>query len=303
MALMIKFKETLTQLIRDRGFSGNTKKLADQVGVTPSALSQYAHGHAQPTVKRLVEIANVLGVSLDYLVYGDAENQASAVDFGPAMRYVDQRLLHQQEKTDAQTRIVGRLADALAWQLKTAAANLAARGSWQGGIITDDELLTIEAYSKESRLILMAFDYDVAANDDEPAAGPFLPVVAGNLARGYKYKILLPAHARDWRPEVSRYRTLLRTLCKSDSVMKGLSFRRADAPIISGCGIYTLDTERLEKEQQIKYIRFENWINHNRLGYIIAASRSLQADSLMDLAHLGHATRLFDALWNKGKEL
>lgn len=45
----------------------NQAKLAEKAGITPAAISQIEKGHRIPTIPVLHRIANVLGVSLDYL--------------------------------------------------------------------------------------------------------------------------------------------------------------------------------------------------------------------------------------------
>jgi len=45
----------------------NQAKLAEKAGVTPAAISQIEKGTRVPTIPVLHRIANVLGVSLDYL--------------------------------------------------------------------------------------------------------------------------------------------------------------------------------------------------------------------------------------------
>lgn len=46
----------------------NQAELADKAGVTPAAISQIEKGHRVPTIPVLHRIANVLGVSIDYLI-------------------------------------------------------------------------------------------------------------------------------------------------------------------------------------------------------------------------------------------
>ena len=46
----------------------NQAELAEKAGVTPAAISQIEKGTRVPTIPVLQRIANVLGVSLDYLI-------------------------------------------------------------------------------------------------------------------------------------------------------------------------------------------------------------------------------------------
>lgn len=60
------FSNRLTELRNKRGIYA--KDLADKIYVSKSAISLYETGKAYPTVEKLIEIADFLNVSIDYLV-------------------------------------------------------------------------------------------------------------------------------------------------------------------------------------------------------------------------------------------
>lgn len=63
-------KEVLRSRITEARVSHGLSQaeLAEEAGVTPAAISQIENGHRVPTIPVLHRIANVLGVSIDYLM-------------------------------------------------------------------------------------------------------------------------------------------------------------------------------------------------------------------------------------------
>jgi transcriptional regulator with XRE-family HTH domain len=304
----LKFRETLAELIEARGFH-EQQQLAERLQVTGSSVSQYLGGRSLPAIPRLIALADILGVSLDFLIcgaeYGQSEDAArtAAGAATPSAQWFNHALLHFQEKSDAQTRILGRLTDVLSVQLKTVAEKIASSGVWEGGIVTEDETQVLESYSVESSIILMNLDYDIVKKDGQAEPSLFFDVVANNLDQGRKYRFLLPSHVDEWKPMVHDYRDLLQQRSPNRDILRHCQFRRTKARILGGCGLYELDVDALRKDEPVKYIRFQDSIVKGRLGYVIAASRSLQADSLMDGFHLSHALKSFELLWKDAQAI
>ena len=75
------------KMLRKR--SGLTQaELAKQLNITPSALGNYEQGRRLPDIETLVAMAEVLGVSLDYLVIGKEHREKAVspgLDFCPCM--------------------------------------------------------------------------------------------------------------------------------------------------------------------------------------------------------------------------
>jgi hypothetical protein len=144
------------------------------------------------------------------------------------------------------------------------------------------------------------------ATDGAPAeaAGRFLPVVAKNLSRGRRYRFLLPAAVRDWRPVVQSYRALLtRDLPNAQSVLHNCPFRATPGPVVAGYGLYQLDLAGLEREAPLLFAQVRHAVSEGWLGYVIPPSRELQADALMDRLHLEQARRAFAELWRRAQHL
>ena len=49
-------------------------KLAEELGISPSAIGMYEQGRREPSVQTLARISEILGVSMDFLVRGKPGN-------------------------------------------------------------------------------------------------------------------------------------------------------------------------------------------------------------------------------------
>ena len=93
---------------RDRGITQD--ELADQVGVSRSAVAQWETGRAGQVTGNLSRIANILGVSVEYLLYGDDKRAPMEAHLGDELALL--RLYRACEPEDRQTvlRLCRRLA-------------------------------------------------------------------------------------------------------------------------------------------------------------------------------------------------
>lgn len=69
--LPMSFSEQLSQLRKQQGLTQQV--LADAIGLHVNQIKKYEAGTAQPTLPALVKLAKTLHVSLDQLVFEDAE--------------------------------------------------------------------------------------------------------------------------------------------------------------------------------------------------------------------------------------
>lgn len=75
-------------------------KLARQLEVSPSAVTDYAKGRAYPPVAKLVEIARKAHVSLDWLLLDEGEKPVGPLDFlEPRMRSAVEALAEVMDKS------------------------------------------------------------------------------------------------------------------------------------------------------------------------------------------------------------
>lgn len=61
-----KFSERVAELLEEKGIT--KYKLAKDVGISKSVLSDYYNGKVQPTADVIIEVANYFDVSSDYLL-------------------------------------------------------------------------------------------------------------------------------------------------------------------------------------------------------------------------------------------
>lgn len=91
--------ETLRLLRKEKHLT--LKQLGELVGVAESTMSQYETGKRQPDYRTLVKLAGIFGVSTDYLLRGDPQEQPDTAvtfdDFTYAM-YGETRELTDENK-------------------------------------------------------------------------------------------------------------------------------------------------------------------------------------------------------------
>jgi transcriptional regulator with XRE-family HTH domain len=300
----LKFGETLAYLIESRGYKGNRQRICSAVGVSPAALSQYVSGQAKPGFERLLALAEFFNVSLDYLVYGDeSAARSAAVDYGPLARYMDHSLAEVQNRIAAQTALVGRIGQLVARAVTTAAQDLAETAQPLAGMLSDDETLALEQYSLDTVIVTMDLQYDIIAIGDDETAGRFLPVVAANLARGRRYRFLLPQEARDWGQVVGTFRKLLAQQVDERTIQEFCHFRMARERVYAGMGLFKLDLDGLERNRPILFEIAQSYVVGDELGFVLPASSSQLGDSLMSEAHLTQAKLVVEKVWRGASPL
>lgn len=89
------FCDRLAEQLKKRGLT--QKELSIRAGVTEAAVSHYLKGDRMPRASVLARIAEVLGITTDYLVGGDAQDAESEVLY--AQRLIA-RNVHQMSKEE-----------------------------------------------------------------------------------------------------------------------------------------------------------------------------------------------------------
>jgi transcriptional regulator with XRE-family HTH domain len=118
--------DRLREARQARGLS--LRALAEQLGVSPSLISQVETGRARPSVSTLYAIATNLGISLDELLFIDARRPASEPaqpagdDGGADDREPFEAILPRDPVQRASTRKRIRLASGVVWERLTTAS-------------------------------------------------------------------------------------------------------------------------------------------------------------------------------------
>ena len=73
----ISFSRKLKTLRKDHGWSQG--QLGKRIDIDPQRISKYEQGKSMPPAKTMVKIAEVFGVSLDYLMKGIGPDNTSAL--------------------------------------------------------------------------------------------------------------------------------------------------------------------------------------------------------------------------------
>lgn len=91
----MEFSERLTKLRKRKNIT--QKEMADFLGVTRGAYSQYEIGRREPNYDTTIQIANLLSVSLDYLLTGkEFQQNDNKYDCQECLEIKDK--LHKTEK-------------------------------------------------------------------------------------------------------------------------------------------------------------------------------------------------------------
>lgn len=304
----VTFAATLNQLCIQR-YGRNRAELAQAIGVSESALAQYTSGTTTPRFQVLCHLAQVLEVSLDYLVYGHEAVPRNMLEAAsPMLRSLDQRLEvltdAAHRRADLLARLVGRVKESLGTVIETKISDaLAAVNELHlpAGFLTDDEVMVLESCAMQVDIISMNLAYDIIETSEGIAAGRFAEVVAENLLRDVRYRFLLPVSIEADRAKrvATGYRDLLNQLgCTRQLVTTHCQFRHSSHRVMSGTGLCRVDRRRLRdrepalEERLSQSLSKENWI-----GYTIAPSHVSHGDSVMDIDHLQNARSHFDQLW------
>ena len=189
----VQFSESLACLISDR-FSSR-KQFATLAGITQSRLSQLIAGQGKPSVENLVRFANILNVSLDQLVFGEAL-PSSNPQFVPFIEHMNRSLSDALTTSGSVTTACYRMIDSLRPLILKQARNLATHSEkvMASTVLTETEALRLEGYSMNTIVIWSPIDFDLK---NQKEFRPFDPIVARNLRRGYRYSFIFPAELAD----------------------------------------------------------------------------------------------------------
>lgn len=295
------FAQQLGILINQSKYFNNRKALAQEIGITTSSLSQYVSGKTKPSFKALMALSQKLNVSLDYLVFGELTQSDIKEEESTLYKFIDSSLANLQAKANANNRIVAHIGEILMDKIVEVSHQIIEKSRFtpMGGIITDNETMTLENFSRDTNIISMDLGYDIKyLENGTPSPGRFTKVVADNLLKGYSYNFLLPGDESLWRKTVTDFREVLNKLTNNSSlVIKNCKIKVYDGLLFAGVGIYKLD-ESIKEKQPILYERLrENFIYENYLGYTIPPSPFVAADTLMDIDHLKRALTSFNTIW------
>jgi transcriptional regulator with XRE-family HTH domain len=296
----VKFGQMLERLIEHGEYRRNRKRISSRLGISGAALSQYIRQQTWPSFTKLLAIADLFDVSLDYLVYGQPTG-GSVIDYGPLYHYVDHALADVQARGSRHTAVVARIGRMLADQIDAVAGELAESPmAVREGLMQDDELLRLERYCRQCDVVSLNLESDVIDAAGGLAPGRFLSVVAANLEKDTSYRFILP-QGQSWEVPVGAFRQLLAEQIGGDRVRKNCTFRLTAAPVLTGILLYRLDTVGLGAEEPALYAQIRDYLSDEVwLGCVIRPNKDSSSDMLMDPAYVRRARNAFDAMWSSG---
>ena len=102
----MKFDENLRELRKEKGHS--QEELAYKLNVTRQTVSKWENGSAMPDLKKLTELAEFFGVSMDGLLGLHVENGGASggdnSNFEACVQYTDQRIVALEESHEQETK-------------------------------------------------------------------------------------------------------------------------------------------------------------------------------------------------------
>jgi len=265
----IRFAQVLARLMDDR-YKRNRAALARSAHVSPSALSQYARGRATPALAVLVDLAQALEVSLDYLVYG--QDSSDGVEYATWAQHLEDMVRRMASEAASFRQLVDRVGIDLSSRMYDVVSEVVRQSGAKGGALTTAELAQLEVFSIRTRIATVDLDADVllareTSPDEAAAPGPFAKVVAANIVMGRSYEYIIPDNAH----YIRRARLIVQEIQKAigtqlapklagPSVSSQLRFFVSTEGLVPSYVIYTLDHQRMVKEKPLLYGLIEGFL-------------------------------------------
>jgi transcriptional regulator with XRE-family HTH domain len=265
----IKFAQVLTRLLEQR-YKRNRAALASAAHVSPSALSQYVRGRATPSLAVLVDLAQALEVSLDYLIYGQDSSEGS--ESGLWAQHLDESVRRMTSEAASLRQLVDRMGINISDRIHEVAAEVVKQSGARGGALTATEVALVERYSSYTRIARVDLDAEILlpreiSPDAVAAPGPFSGVIATNVSLGNDYVYIIPDSGRSIR----RARLIVQEVKKAievhgesrtldTAVANHLQFYVTTDGLLPGYVIYNLDRTRMAKEKPLLYDLVEGFL-------------------------------------------
>lgn len=251
MSPKIVFARILRNLMDDR-YKRNRAALAEAACVSPSALSQYVRGRATPSLDVLVHLAEILDVSLDYLVFGK-EQEASPPELGYFAGYIEAHIQSRQAQAASLHDLVARLGSRLADKVKSTAEELLSDAEGGGGTLRLDEISVLERCSTHTTIVTIGLDREVLllsneGSEDVTAPSIFGQIIVDNLTEGATYEYILPQGSR-WIRAASMLRHEILSIGGFDAsfVDRHLRFVHVSGACVPGYVVQHIAVEKLRR--------------------------------------------------------
>ncbi|WP_069162720.1 helix-turn-helix domain-containing protein [Nocardia altamirensis] len=285
----VKLAATLKRLVDEGEYRGNRKRVSTELGITTAALSQYINGQTMPSLEKLVAIADLFKVSLDYLMFSEDAVTAPTgmLQYGPLARFVEAGFSSVRADIAAESAFVAKIGTIVTEQIEAAARAAAKRPATLYGMLDKEQLLELERHSTSSTIFTTDLDDDIVKVDSEieqgVTAGNFLTVVAENISKKRTYHYILSPDMPDRELLIRQFRALLLRENVSEKDLERCKFSVALDTVYVGFCFFELDVEGLKNQSPVLFQYVRDYIGSDgRIGYIEPPSSPLRAYFLVD---------------------
>ncbi|NUS73887.1 MAG: helix-turn-helix domain-containing protein [Corynebacteriales bacterium] len=252
----IVFPQVLEQLMNER-YRRNRAALAEAAHLSPSSLSQYVRGRAVPSLEVLVHLADILDVSLDYLVFGQ-ERTTPPPELGHLTAHLESHMRNIEEQNatlhDLTARIGAQAAMRLADLVRSTAEELLPDAASLGGTLSPSDVDRLERCAAATTIVTTDLSNEILilapnATKDTAAPGMFGQLVAQNIAQGVRYEYIVPDGAK-WQEEARLLRLEVAKFGELDDayVEEHLQIRHVPTACVPGYVVQHISREGLERQ-------------------------------------------------------
>jgi transcriptional regulator with XRE-family HTH domain len=277
-------------------YSRNRAELAREAFISPSALSQYVRGKSTPSLEVLVQLATVLDVSLDYLVFGEQIAPSTVGEASFLAGQVEMGLRDAQRQSAELHDLVARIGARLAREVRAAAEEVLPRAKEaSGGSLDALELMALERFSQHTRIANYHLELDVVMIKSPEAGSIAAPgqvgqVIIDNIKEGKEYEYVLPDG-----PEFTQRAILLHELAVREARASRVPFMERQLQLfqsphgcLPGFVVHHVDILALEHGARDIYDRVAPFFYLDRenpgkafLGAVIPPSASTQSHAIV----------------------
>jgi transcriptional regulator with XRE-family HTH domain len=312
----VKLSESLGSLIRTQGFTGNQKKIAEDIGVSEAALSHYLTGRSSPSFDKLLALADYFDVSLDYLVYGaSTTSQAQPLPEGYITRQVQSALNEADRQSARRQDLISRLSGVMITSLESAVDEIVRQPvrDESARTITNEDAIALEESARQAQIMSGLSSQDdktgrhsgttIVTAEGQVKPGPFLGVQSTNIKRGVTYRQIVQGPREEWKGRVTRLRASLRGAgVTQEQLDANHAARGSDEPILGTVILLWITPEQIQSPQaRILHERFRHYFREDGLFVYISIMDDLFKGGFpLAARYRDAAEEIFERMWRNG---
>ena len=270
MPQKIVFAQVLQQLMDER-YRRNRSALAEAAHISPSALSQYVRGRATPSLEVLVHLAEILDVSLEYLIFG-RERLTPSAELG-YLPYLEAHIRGVAAQSASLHDLVARIGAKVGETIYATARDILPETSNLGGMLDSTDVINIERCDSHTAIVTRDLNLNVEARADVSAPNVFQQVVAENIRDGGHYMYVIPEGA-GWRQAATLLQQEMQRITElsSSQLNQQLHVRYVAEACVPGSIVHHFDREALNRQATELAARVERFTwndpEDDKMGFI-----------------------------------